>query len=153
MIIHTSRLTLHALQKEDAYLLYHYRAKKIVEKYQSFHDFTLEEATQTVGMPAPQRVPGNYQLGIYLNNQLIGDIFFHFTRNMECFLGYTLDSDYWHKGFAFEAVQASINAIFQTLGVCHIYAYIDPENIASIKLVRKLGFVKLENGIYYLHLV
>ena len=153
MNIHTSRLTLHALTPQDAYLLYRYRSKKEVEKYQSFHDFTFLEAMQTVNMPAPKKEAGSYQLGIYLNDWLIGDLFFHFTKNLECFLGYTLDDDYWHHGYGYEAVKASIEYLKRELDISEYYAYIDQNNLASIKLIRKLGFVKLENGIYYLHIV
>lgn len=151
--IQTQRLILHPLSTEDALLLYNYRRQEIVEKYQSFHHFTLDQAKQTVLIPGPIQKPGSYQLGIYLNHWLIGDVFFHFTQDMDCFLGYTLDPDYWHQGYGYEAVKASIDYLHRQLLIHRFYAYIDPANIASIKLIRRLGFLKLENGIYFLNLV
>lgn len=151
--IQTKRLTLHPFSLEDAFLLYNYRRLENVEKYQSFHHFTLDQAKETVLMKGPVQKPGSYQLGIYLNQWLIGDIFFYFTNDLDCFLGYTLDPNYWHQGYAYEAVKASIDYLYQHLSIQRYYAYIDPENIASIKLIRKLGFLKLENGIYFLSLV
>lgn len=153
MNICTKRLVLHELRKEDAFLLYHYRCKKTVEKYQSFHSFTYQQALETVKIPAPQPLPGSYQLGIYKNGWLIGDLFFHLTKEMECFIGYSLDDEYWHQGYATEAVKASIYYLKEHFNITKYYAYIDPENSASIRLIRRLGFVKLENGIFFLHFV
>ena len=51
---------------------------------------------------------GNYQFGLYLkeNNQLIGDIFIEIDGHTTFTLGYTLDSVYWSKGYASEALKS-----------------------------------------------
>lgn len=153
MEIYTKRLKLAKLKKADAYLLYEYRRLKEVEKYQSFTNFTYSQAKLVVEMEAPKRKPGSYQLGIYLNEWLIGDLFFHIDENYSCMIGYTLDPRYWHHGYAYESVRASLQYLCRELNLHHFYAYIDERNQASIALVLKLGFKEVEKGIYYLQMV
>ena len=55
-------------------------------------------------------------------------------------LGYDLDPDYWRKGYSFEAGQIVVDYGFNLMKVHRIEADIDPQNIASEKLLLKLGF-------------
>jgi len=55
-------------------------------------------------------------------------------------LGYDLDPDYWRKGYSFEAGQIVVDYGFNLMKVHRIEADIDPQNIASKKLLLKLGF-------------
>ncbi|RPD41861.1 GNAT family N-acetyltransferase [Chitinophaga barathri] len=57
-------------------------------------------------------------------------------------VGYLLH-DGWHgKGIMSEALAAVLHYGFHTLGLHSVEAVIDPENIASEKLLQKLDFVK-----------
>ncbi|KIN76458.1 RimJ/RimL family protein N-acetyltransferase [Sulfitobacter mediterraneus] len=56
-------------------------------------------------------------------------------------IGYVLHPDYWRRGIATEAVQAVIAHGFETLGLARITADVDPENLASLAMLKKLGFV------------
>jgi [ribosomal protein S5]-alanine N-acetyltransferase len=55
-------------------------------------------------------------------------------------VGYILRPDYAGRGLAREAVWAAVGYGFSTLGLRRIMADIDPENMASIRLVENLGF-------------
>lgn len=58
-------------------------------------------------------------------------------------IGYELSKQFWGKGYAYEAVKAIIDHIFDDqfhFYVNRIEALILPSNINSEKLVRKLGF-------------
>lgn len=57
--------------------------------------------------------------------------------------GYILDRSQWGKGFAKEALTAVISHGFFAMELRRIAADIDPDNAASLALVRSLGF-KLE---------
>lgn len=57
-------------------------------------------------------------------------------------LGYMLHPDYQGKGLMQEALQAIINFGFTELNLHTIEAVIDPANIASEKILQKLGFIK-----------
>lgn len=68
---------------------------------------------------------GNYQFGLYLkeNNRLIGDIFIEIDGHTTFTLGYTLDSVYWSKGYASEALKS----VFKEMAWKHIllkYVYV-----------------------------
>lgn len=55
-------------------------------------------------------------------------------------IGYILRRDHWGRGIAREAVTAVIDHGFDGLGLRRIYADTDPENEASIGLLKSLGF-------------
>ncbi|MDP4087035.1 MAG: GNAT family N-acetyltransferase [Bacillota bacterium] len=66
-------------------------------------------------------------------------------------VGYEIHPDHWRKGYASEAVSRVLSYGFHTLGLRRIGAVVFPENIASIKLLEKMGFQKeglLENYIF-----
>ena len=55
-------------------------------------------------------------------------------------IGYRISPKYWGKGLATEAARAVISDAFETTGIRSIYAYVDHENKASIRVLEKLGF-------------
>jgi ribosomal-protein-alanine N-acetyltransferase len=55
-------------------------------------------------------------------------------------LGYVLGHDWWGQGLMHEALQALLQCAFTTLGLRRIEAEVDPRNLASGKLLQKLGF-------------
>ncbi len=55
-------------------------------------------------------------------------------------IGYILNRAAWGKGIAREAVSRVIHYGFEELGLRRIYADVDPDNLASIKLLKLLGF-------------
>ena len=55
-------------------------------------------------------------------------------------IGYILHPDHWRKGFGAEMLQALIAYGFEERGFDHIFADVDPENVASIKLLGRMGF-------------
>lgn len=55
-------------------------------------------------------------------------------------IGYMLRPDYGGRGLAREAALAAIGYGFSSLGLRRIFADIDPDNAASIRLVDALGF-------------
>ncbi len=57
-----------------------------------------------------------------------------------CFLSYKLDKDLLCQGFASEAVDRFLNALFTDLRLHRVEANIMPRNTASLNVVRKLGF-------------
>ncbi|GAA0869868.1 GNAT family N-acetyltransferase [Brevundimonas basaltis] len=57
-------------------------------------------------------------------------------------IGYILHPDHWGQGFAREAVEAAIGHVFTTRDIDDLTADVDPENVASIRLLERLGFVR-----------
>jgi len=75
---------------------------------------------------------------------VIGHIGFHAPPDARGALevGYTVDAGYRRQGYAFEAVQALVAWATLEFGVRHFVASIAPDNVASLGLARKLGFVQ-----------
>ena len=58
-----------------------------------------------------------------------------------CFLGYRMDEHKRNQGYMTEAVRAAIDYAFNILALHRIEANIMPHNIASLRVVEKLGFI------------
>jgi len=55
-------------------------------------------------------------------------------------LGYALLPNFWRQGYAEEACRAVINLAHKQLKEKQLYAIVSPHNLASSKLLEKLGF-------------
>lgn len=93
-----------------------------------------------------------YGFGIWVvidkaSNEIIGRAGFEIKPELnegEAVLGYMIDPDYQRKGIAYEVLKAIISYA-PNFDIKKLIAKIDPENAASIGLVKKLGFTKSEN--------
>ena len=70
------------------------------------------------------------------------DLFNFEPKHRRVGTGILIEPNYWHNGFASEAIFLIANFAFQNLDVHQIYANIGASNKASIKLFEKNGFVK-----------
>lgn len=59
-----------------------------------------------------------------------------------CTLGYKMHKDYTQKGYCYEAIAELTDLLAYELGIHRVEAYVMPENIPSICLLEKLGFVR-----------
>jgi ribosomal-protein-alanine N-acetyltransferase len=57
-------------------------------------------------------------------------------------IGFILHPDYWSQGYATEAMTALVPHIFATSDLPALTADVDPDNLASRAVLRKLGFVE-----------
>jgi [ribosomal protein S5]-alanine N-acetyltransferase len=57
------------------------------------------------------------------------------------YLGYYIGAEYAHQGFMTEALQLTLRYAFQNLRLHRLEANIQPNNVASIALVKRAGFV------------
>jgi [ribosomal protein S5]-alanine N-acetyltransferase len=63
-------------------------------------------------------------------------------------LGYAFLEPYWGKGFAMESAQAVLAHARSALGACGFFAGHHPENLASRKILEKLGFRYTHEKLY-----
>jgi [ribosomal protein S5]-alanine N-acetyltransferase len=80
-----------------------------------------------------------------INNKIIGvanfsQIFYRAFQN--AYLGYYIDVDFTRQGLMSEGMRLAIDYAFYTLDLHRVEANIQPENRASINLVKRLGFTK-----------
>ncbi len=65
-------------------------------------------------------------------------------------LGYRLGKAYWGKGYATEIARAAAEYGLGELGLTDLVAVCFPENVASRRVLKKVGFVEVgESGLYY----
>ena len=144
--IRTPRLVLHDLSINNAMAMYTYRKDKSIQLFQSFHPENIEDVQNFILSNASDFNIENkwFQIGIYLEGALIGDIGIHFLGpdNMQCEIGYTISVDYQKKGYGKEAVGCLLNYIFYNMKKHRVIASLNPDNIASIALLERLGFRK-----------
>lgn len=75
--------------------------------------------------------------------RIIGTICFHDIRrgfSSHCEIGYKFSSACHRRGYATEALGAITRAIFSDLKLNYITAWVLPDNIASIRLLTRVGF-------------
>ncbi|MBQ3460217.1 MAG: GNAT family N-acetyltransferase [Solobacterium sp.] len=82
------------------------------------------------------------------NHELIGCCGLRKHGEHDYELGFHLRPSYWHQGYAEEAAWAVITYAFETLQAEVLLAGHHPENAASERLLKKLGF-RLKGREYY----
>ena len=84
-----------------------------------------------------------YQWALRLEDgTLIGTATLHAFSlvNRRCGIGYMLARAHWGRGLMHEALDALISHVFEFTGIERIGADVDPRNVRSIALLKRLGF-------------
>lgn len=146
--LRSDRLLLRPVNKFDAEAIFRYRSDAITNQYQGWVPKTIDDA-QTFLSKVAQKINLHdtwFQFAIILkeNDELIGDIGIHFLdeENYQAEIGCTLAKDQHGKGIANEALKTTIDYLFKELKKHRITCSADPDNLASIKMIERLGFRK-----------
>jgi len=118
---------------------------------------TKEEALQHIQMIEDKIIANegiNWAITIKGNPKLIG-VIGHYRiqpENHRCEIGYMILPQYNGQGYVTEAIKVVLEYGFDILNMHSIEAVIDPDNIASERVLQKNGFVKeahiLENELW-----
>lgn len=78
------------------------------------------------------------------NDKQVGfiDIYDFSPRHKRAGLGIIIDKSYRNQGIAKEAIQSVLNYGFNHLDLHQFFAYIEIDNIQSLKLFKSCGFIK-----------
>lgn len=79
------------------------------------------------------------------NHQVIGSCGYHswYEPHLRAEIGYGLSHEkYKNKGYMTEAMETVIDHGFNVMGLNRIEAFVSPDNVPSIKLMKRFGFVK-----------
>lgn len=143
--LRTSRLTIRALERADITRLTGYRNDPDVSRYQDWplpytRDLAHELLDELDDVDAP--VPGQWvQFGIDDGTGLVGDLAVWLDEAGQlAMIGYTLAAEHQRRGYAVEAVDALVAALFDRIGVHRVAATLDPENVASARVLERTGF-------------
>ncbi|SON52960.1 GNAT family N-acetyltransferase [Vibrio tapetis] len=81
------------------------------------------------------------------SSEVIGFVFAYVESNDDVHIGYLLAEECWGQGFASELLSAFIEHSTQNESWNKLIGGVDPQNVASARLLKKLGFVeRLEEG-------
>ncbi|MCM1313788.1 MAG: GNAT family N-acetyltransferase [Prevotella sp.] len=79
---------------------------------------------------------------VVLDNKVIGKIYFSDKDSGNYEIGYTFNSKFQGKGYAYESIYGMIKYAFSFLGVRRIFAEINSRNTKSIRLAERLKMRK-----------
>lgn len=149
LTLHTDRLVLRPLTLADADVdaLFAMRSDPLVQRYGSHAPWTdRQTAVPYIERDMREHAEGSgVQLGIERREDgaVIGSCtLFHLdaqSRHAEC--GYVLLPSAWGKGYASEAMTALLDWGVDALDLHRVEADIDPRNVASARVLERLGFV------------
>jgi RimJ/RimL family protein N-acetyltransferase len=147
-IVHSNRLTLRLLEHNDLHDLLEVHASDEVTRYLPFDAWTSMVDAKTWYQRTMLRHGEGSAMQFVMQHRdegrVIGTaLLFHFeeeSRRAE--IGYVLGRPYWGKGFAHEGVGALLEFAFEDLNLRRLEAEIDPHNVASGEVLRKLGFTQ-----------
>ncbi len=147
-ILETDRLLLRQLTMDDVPVLFEMRTNPLTNLYTDRPKMkSLEEAAEkmkTIIALVDNRDGIAWAVDLKESKKQIGEISFWrlIKEHYRAEIGYSLHPDYWQKGYATEAAQAIIDYGFTTLNIHSIEANVNPNNVASIKLLEKMKFVR-----------
>jgi ribosomal-protein-alanine N-acetyltransferase len=151
--IETLRLRLRHFTPDDADDLYHIYSYPELFKYMSNEKKLSWE--QTVGViNSLTENWQQHQVGVWAvvykkDRKLIGHCGFKFLENtQEIQIGYLLLPSYWGMGLGTEAASAALKYGFEVAKLERVVAVAKPENIASRRVMEKVG-MKYEKDAYY----
>ncbi len=85
--------------------------------------------------------PEYYEFAILYQNQHVGAVSIYFKNGIGE-LGWIVNKKYWGNGFAYESAEALVQYFIANMGTTHFIAHCDTENVASYKVMEKLGMVR-----------
>lgn len=152
MEIKTNRLILCPLGIKYLESTHEYASDREATKYMMFlPNDTVEETAEflkNADAEWSKQDPEYYEFAVLLNNRHVGAVSLYPDESRTtCELGWILHRDFWRQGITTEAMKALLDYSVNVLNIHHFIAHCDSENIASYKVMEKLGMVRTEcNG-------
>lgn len=150
--IKSERLLLRPLNLSDLESVHEYASDKENTMYMYHLPREIEETSEFLTIVTEEwekDTPSFYEFAIELDGVLIGSISVYLSDNRDSGdLGWILNKKYWHNGYASEAATVLKDFALNFLQVKKLTANCDYRNIASSRVMEKIG-LKLErdNGI------
>ena len=141
----TDRLKLRALSESDAEAFFQLNSDPDVMRFTGEDPFrSLGEAREAIANYPDFDTIGYGRWGCELKEEgaLIGFCGLKYLESLDVVdLGYRFLPQYWGRGLATEACLASIRFGFEVIGLTSIIAMVLPENLASIRVLEKVGMM------------
>lgn len=142
--LRTERLVVRMPREDDVDVLTAYRNDPEVARLQDWElPYPRERAEQLVAAHADRDdvlLGGGTQLAVEREGQLVGDVYVGLDEHCGIAeVGFTLAREHQHQGYAVEAVSAVVDDLVDRLGVHRVVGELSPENLASARLLERLG--------------
>lgn len=158
--LETPRLILRELTVNDANSFYQLNLNPEVIKYTGDPPFTSVEESKEFLLDYKEYQNhgfGRWAVITKENNQFIGWCGLKYHKEGYVDLGFRFFQDKWGKGYATESAKACINYAQSSLNLPELIGRVMPSNIASVRVLEKLGFTffktgacnGVENALYY----
>ncbi|MDN4492709.1 GNAT family N-acetyltransferase [Ureibacillus aquaedulcis] len=139
MYLESNRLLIRKFIIDDVEEVYEYSSNPLVMKYIPEGVMTEEETRnfilENIGDNAKK-----FAVILKDENRLIGHLeFFKYFGNHTYEIGWVLNPNYYNQGFATEAAHTVLDYGFSRLKLHRIIATCQPENIASYRIMEKIG--------------
>lgn len=151
--LETARLKLRKFTLEDADQLYRIYNNSEVMRYVGNYARTKEQTEAELLSMIQHWQQHDFGMWAVIDKQnqiLIGRCglcFLDDTKEVE--LGYLLDKFYWGRGLATEAAKAALKYGFEVVKLERIVAVAKPENLASRRVMEKVGMKYEKDAHYY----
>ena len=154
MNIETRRLLLRQFTPNDADELYHIYSHLDLFQYMSIEKPLLRDQTRLLIYEFIENWQ-QHNFGVWAvvdkkHKKIIGHCGFKFLENTrEVQMGYLLLKSYWGRGLGTEAAEAALKYGFEVAKLKRIVAIAKPENVASRRVMEKVGMKYEKNAYYY----
>ena len=143
MEIQTDHLIVRPFRPDDWRDLFDYLSRPEIYEFEPGEPIDAEEAR----VMAVERSKGRafWAVEFRAEGRMIGHLYFQPVEPAELRtyeLGYIFNSGYQRHGYATEAAQALVDHAFAEMGIRRVIAQCNPANIASWRVLEKIGFVR-----------
>ncbi len=144
--IETSRLILRPFESGDVGEAFAWFGDPIVMRFTpTGPDICIEQTKARLAKYEEHQTAHGFSKWIILDRRLGGAIGDSGLLKLQQYdwidLGFRLAQPYWGKGLATEAASAWVRAAFDDFHIDRLTAIVHPENLASIRVLEKLGFL------------
>ena len=145
-MINTSRLLIRQFQVQDYRSLFEYLSNPIIYRFEPGEPISLEKAKDLT----LERAQGIDFWAVVLRNdeKMVGHLYFKQIEPKEFLtweLGYIFNPAFQNNGYATESTYGLIQYGFEHLGVHRVIAHCNPINIASWRVLEKIGMKREGN--------
>lgn len=134
------RIRLRPMTIDDAQDLYEFTSDEETTRFIYEPHTDLSQAENVIGNYYLKEPIGKYAVALKDSDKLIGIVEFRaHSHNHNGELGYTLNRQYWGKGYMTEACQLILELAFNVLELERVYAEHDVRNPASGNVLIRLG--------------
>ena len=146
IFLKTDRLILRNFLPQDLDTLWDYRNHPACSRYQRGQGNTRQELTALIDEHRNRDLQSQEKVCLAIadaTDQLVGDLTLYLNDSETITMGYTVSYAHHRKGYATELISALLPLLHRIYPDREVICLVDPQNEASIGLLRKLGFSDL----------